>query len=95
MSFQYIPTMLATYSYSKTVFSDFIPGENIFMTADPASPMWFFIIGFVSLCVFYVEVNSYAMFFMARRLLRKHAASFSKQMFDLQQQFFYLVMIQF
>uniref|UniRef100_A0A7E4VTD2 G protein-coupled receptor n=1 Tax=Panagrellus redivivus TaxID=6233 RepID=A0A7E4VTD2_PANRE len=89
-----IPSMLATYPNSKTVFFDFIPGENILMAADPASPMCFFIIGFVSLCVLYVEINSYAMFFMARRLLRKHAANFSKQMFDLQQQFLYLVMIQ-
>uniref|UniRef100_A0A7E4VQG4 7TM GPCR serpentine receptor class x (Srx) domain-containing protein n=1 Tax=Panagrellus redivivus TaxID=6233 RepID=A0A7E4VQG4_PANRE len=72
-----IPSVVTSYPNYTTIFVDYVPGENIVMAADPKSPIWYFIFVYVSIATLYCEGNSYASFFMARRLLKKHASSFS------------------
>uniref|UniRef100_A0A7E4VN44 Ion_trans_2 domain-containing protein n=1 Tax=Panagrellus redivivus TaxID=6233 RepID=A0A7E4VN44_PANRE len=85
---------ISTYPNSTFVFTDFIPGKNLLMAANPKSSAWYFIIGYVTLAIIYTQTTSYGMFIIAMRMLRKYASSFSKQTLQMQRQFLWLLIIQ-
>uniref|UniRef100_A0A7E4V9I7 7TM GPCR serpentine receptor class x (Srx) domain-containing protein n=1 Tax=Panagrellus redivivus TaxID=6233 RepID=A0A7E4V9I7_PANRE len=89
-----IPTVVANYPNTKEVFMDYIPGQNVLMAANPQSAMWFFIFGYVTICVLICEITSYGMFFLAMRMLKKFSSNFTKQTLQMQKQFLRLLIVQ-
>uniref|UniRef100_A0A7E4UZ07 G-protein coupled receptors family 1 profile domain-containing protein n=1 Tax=Panagrellus redivivus TaxID=6233 RepID=A0A7E4UZ07_PANRE len=87
-----LPTVML--NYENTTFVEYVPGETILIMGKMNTPIWYLIVVGVTLGILYMEGNSYILFFIANRVLKKYAANFSAQTYDLHRQFLYLFIIQ-
>uniref|UniRef100_A0A7E4VUM5 G-protein coupled receptors family 1 profile domain-containing protein n=1 Tax=Panagrellus redivivus TaxID=6233 RepID=A0A7E4VUM5_PANRE len=89
-----IPYAMLEYEDPNTTFADYKPGQDVLILCKRNTIIWYVIVGVASVGLLYIEANSYAMFFIAKRILKKYAASFTKQTYSLHRQFLYLLMVQ-